>query len=209
MQHGVAVAVETVDVPRAQVCEANLLAGERQNDLPRVEMPGEHEVERVVRQPLRNAREVAQEDPEIRLRPHERLRRGISGRVGSGIDAHNLHALASQLDLGCLVRKQGHTGNRVQVLLVDLLGEGIAARGEVVVPEDDERGRQLGEMLEESRKSRPARDEIAGDEDEVRFPPSDPFDGLAYGPLAARGHTEVEIRQMSDPHSVESCRDPR
>ena len=61
-----AVAKEALDVANPRVGEVELPARVRHDDLARVVMPGEDEVERVGWNPPRDAREVAEEDAESR-----------------------------------------------------------------------------------------------------------------------------------------------
>ena len=73
----------------------------------------------------------------------------FASRVGTRIDADELEASASSLDRDRLVSQQDDGGNPREGVSVDALGEGVAAVGEVVVPEDDVAALEtVEEMLE-------------------------------------------------------------
>ena len=58
-------AVDPLPVARTQVLQAKLPTREGDADLPAVRVPGEDEVEGARRQPVGDAREVAEEDAEV------------------------------------------------------------------------------------------------------------------------------------------------
>src|SRR5262245_63057515 len=75
--------------------ERDAATGEREGDLPSVEMPGQDDVKRALRNPGRDPGEVAEQEPEGRRRVEESIRVSGLGPVRRGIDTHERDALAT------------------------------------------------------------------------------------------------------------------
>ncbi len=91
------------------------------------------------------------------------LPRGSGSRTPRApwVDADHVDLPAAQIEGGSLVGGQRHTGIHAQVVGVDPLRERIAARREVVIPEDDHAGGQLCEQLLKRGRAGTARHKVA------------------------------------------------
>ena len=87
--------------------------------------------------------------------------------------------------------------------------EGVAGRGEVVVAEHGEAARQAGEQRPQPCLAGAAREQVAADQRQVGLPLLDPVDRALDRRRAARGHAEVEVREVRDPQALELGRQAR
>ena len=135
-----AVLVDTLDVARAQVREPEPASRVRDDDLPRVVVPREDQVERLRDAPRRfpGSGRGGCGDP----RPRRRASSGAAVRAAydCAVDADDLDAPPAQLDLDGLVAEERHVLERADRVRVDALRERVATVREVVVAEDDVRG---------------------------------------------------------------------
>ena len=187
MERGRTVPIDAGDIAYAKVRETELPSGKGNHDLSRVVMTGQDQVKRALN--LRgDPRKVAEEDAKARGLVRERLGPGPTRRVRLRIDTDQLNAQVAKLDIHAFVAEQPDPVERADRIRVDALREGIAAVGEIVVPEHDEarpgngvRPRdtsrcdtsgglttRLSEEPLEKRHPRPARDQIAGDANKIR-----------------------------------------
>src|SRR4051794_26701061 len=100
----------------------------RQHDLAAVQVAGEDQVPAALFDVVERTREVAQQDPEGRIREVEPARAVAQPRPR--VDAGKLDAHAAQLDVNRAVEEQ-RAARKLPKL--DRLREGIAREGEVVV----------------------------------------------------------------------------
>ena len=203
-----AVRVDTLDVARAQMREPEPASRIRDDDLPRVVVPGKDQMEHL-RDAPHDSREVAEKNAEIRGRVGQRVRSCRPRGIGLRADADDLDAPPAQLHLDGLVAEERHVLERADRVGVDPLRERVAAVREVVVAEHDVGGRKVGEQTLELAHSRSPRDEVARDADEVRSALDHPVDRLAHGSQAARRNTEVQIGEVRDTKAVELGRQTR
>ena len=101
------------------------------------------------------------------------------------IDADDLDPTSPQLHVDRLVAEQHHTREPLDRRRVDALRERIAAVREVVVAENDVAAAELSEQAFQLGHPRAARDEIAGDADEVGLALAHPVDGVLHRAPAA------------------------
>jgi len=203
VEHRRAVAVDPLDIACAKVRQAELPAGKRDDDLTRMEVSGEDEVERVRREPPDDAREVAEEHAQAHLGICELLRLRLSEDVGLRVHADELHAAAAELDLDRLVAEHRDTVESRNRSRIYSLGKRVARVGEVVVAEDDDARAELLEQPLEERHARAPRDEVAGNTDEIRAALRDPGHRILGRPPSARGDPEMEVREVGDTEAVE------
>ena len=183
--------------------EPQLPSGERHDDLPRVHVAREDELEGAVRESLRDPGEVAEEDANVGIPIGEARRVGSPTRVALRVDPDELYPPASDLDLDGLVTEHHHVSELGERSRIDPLREGVAGVGEVVVPEDDKAGPQPAEQPLEQRQPRAARHQVAREAHEVGLPFDDPLDGSLGRPPAARRDAEVKVGEVRDPEPVE------
>jgi hypothetical protein len=100
-----AVVVEAFDVASTEVRKTQPSTRIRNDDLSGVQVPGEHEV-KDTRDALHDSREVAQKDPQVRPAIRERVRSCASSRVPLRVDADDLNASTTQLDLDVIVAQE-------------------------------------------------------------------------------------------------------
>src|SRR5262245_42462096 len=178
-------------------------ARKRHDDLARVEVPGEDQVEGALGNSPHDAREVAEEDAEVGRRVGELTGARFVDRVAARIDSDDLDTASAQLTLGRGVEEDGNAVEPFELVAVDPLRERIPAVGEVVVPEDDDASRELFEQPFEQRQPVPPRDEVAGEEDELRPSLGDPGDRLLGGTPPPSNDAQVEVGEVRDPDAVE------
>ncbi len=188
--------------------KAELASWEGDDDLPRVKMAREDEVEDAWREPPRDPGEVAEEDAEVYVGVGDRLRTRLGAGVGPRVDSDDLDAAAAKLQFERLVAEHSHALERGEHGRVDPLRERITAVREVVVAEDDVAGGQLAKQPAEQWNPCPARDEVAGDANEVGTALGHPGDRLLHGASPAGGNAEVEVGEVGDAQAVELGRQP-
>ena len=197
-----AVSVDTFDIASAEMCDAELPTRERDDDLPGMEVSGEGQVKRVG-DPSRDAGKVTEENSQARRRICKLIRACLPRSVGPRVDAYDLDAPASKLELDALVAQQRDVFERIDRSRIDPLRERVAAVGEIVVPEHDEAGAELAEEPLEQRHPCAARHEITGNADDVRAPLDDPCNGIHDCASAAGRNAEMEIGEVRDAKPVE------
>ena len=173
--------------------EPKLATGKRNDNLTCVQVTREDEVEHAVLQLPRHSGEVAEEDSEIGGAVREPTRACLSAEVGPRIHPDELDAPSAQHDIRRAVGEQRDTLRQRKLGLVQPLGEGIAARSEVVVPEHDEAGSERRKVSLESAHPGPPREKIACDADDVRPALGDPLDGLFHCPRSAGRDAEMQV----------------
>src|SRR5207342_501840 len=105
VEHRRVVAIDTLHISRREVREAEPPARIRNHDLPSVEVPREDEV-KDTRNPADDPGEVAEQDAQIGAGVDEVFRMRASVGVRSGIDADDLNAPSSELELDALVAQE-------------------------------------------------------------------------------------------------------
>ena len=184
VQRGRAVLVQTLDVSRTQVREAQLASRIRDDDLAGVQVAGEDEVEHTG-DALDDPGEVAEQDSERRVPVGQFLGRRPARRVRLRVDTHDLDAPAAELDVDSGVAEEHDLGQRLDRRGIDPLREGIAAVIKVVVAEDDVAAAENPEKPLEISHARAARDEVARDADEIGLALEHPVDGVEDRPPTA------------------------
>ena len=116
--------------------EAQLAARVRQRDLAVVHVAGEHEVEAAGLEAVEDAREVAEQDPEVGARATGRSGRPSAADDQARVDARDPHRPPAQLDELALVTQQRR---RLELAQVRRARERVARDREVVVAEHRER----------------------------------------------------------------------
>jgi hypothetical protein len=114
------------------VREPELAASVRNADLARVEMAGEDEVESTCRQLVDHVREMAEQDPKIRVGICKPLGPRLALSIRARVDADDLHPTAPELHRPRFVDQESR---RAELDEVAGLRKGVPRDREVVVPE--------------------------------------------------------------------------
>ena len=180
--------------------QAKLPARERKRDLTVVHMAGEHEVERVTRQTVKNRGKVAEEDTEIGVGIRETPGRRLSPAEASWIDAHQLDMAPAELERLRLVHEEAR---RREVGEAGGAREGIPAVLDVVIAEDHVAPLESKQQLAEQRLTARPGDEVSRDDSEVRRERHRPLDRALGRHVAAGRDAEVKVGQMDDAQPVQ------
>ena len=176
--------------------EAELSTGERNADLAVVHVAGEHEIERVRPDAIDRRREVREQDARNprpgRGQAHGRAMRG--SRPASQTRAPRTSIIRAFVE---------EERRRIERLQLDRFRERVASRCDIVVSQDRVAVWQSGEQPPELCLAARPRYEVARDAHEVRLAPVRPRDRAPDGPCAPGRKSEVEVRQVRDPKSVE------
>ena len=135
-----------------------------------------------------------------------RARRGIRSRhraVRERRDARDLDPLAAPDDRTRLVLEQ----RRREPVELRRARERVARDGDVVVSEHDE-GVEAAQRLVEAGAAAGVREQVAGDDDEIRVAAPAPSPRRCGRRRSARGRPEVEVGEVRDPQAVERCGQP-
>src|SRR5688572_12073558 len=201
VQHRLPTSVDALRVAPAPMREPDLPPAIGDRDLAVVQVACERELVHAGPHAVEDVRVVAEQDAEVRGGVRSALGIRAARAVSDGIDPHDLHAPALQLELDRLVAKQV---SRREVLQPARGGKWVAGLAEVVVAEHGVRaGAEALKQVTELRLPTRVSEQVARHKDEVGLPLLDPRHGSLDRPRAARGDAEVEVREMRDPQAVE------
>ena len=144
---------------------------------------------------------MAEQDAEVRVGVRAALGVGAARAIRDGIDAHELHAPAAQLELDRVVAEQMRGR---EVFEPARRGERVARVAEVVVSEHGVRaGPEPPQQLTELGLASRMRQQVAGQQDEVGLAFLDPRHRPLDSPPAPGRHAEVEVGEVRDAQAVE------